>query len=47
MLASEREEKGPGADLIKLEEEGIESSLRMKETYIKKTRGGQRAGGKA
>ena len=40
MLASEREEKGPGADLIKLEEEGIESSLRMKETYIKKTRGG-------
>ena len=40
MLASEREEKGPGADLIKLEEEGIESSLRMKETYIKKPRGG-------
>ncbi|MGB2813939.1 MAG: DNA primase [Dehalococcoidales bacterium] len=40
MLASEREEKGPGADLIKLEEEGIEPSLRMKETYIKKSRGG-------
>ncbi len=40
MLASEREEKGPGADLIKLEEEGIEPSLRMKETYIKKPRGG-------
>ncbi len=40
MLASEREEKGPGADLIKLEEEGIEPSLRMKETFIKKSRGG-------
>ncbi|MFQ5996282.1 MAG: hypothetical protein ACE5KP_01480, partial [Dehalococcoidales bacterium] len=40
-LALEVEVKGAGADLAKLEEEGIEPALRLKEIYSQKARGGQ------
>jgi len=40
-LALEVEMKGPGADLAKLEEEGIEPAPRLKEIYSQKARGGQ------
>jgi len=46
ILTLEREEKGPGADVIKLEEEGIEPALRLRELDSKKAKGNWKAGGK-
>jgi endonuclease III len=37
----EVEAKGAGADLAKLEEEGIEPALRLKEIYTRKAKGGR------
>jgi len=41
VFALEAEMKGPGADLARLEEEGIEPARRLKEIYSQKARGGQ------
>ncbi|MFC1985466.1 DNA primase [Chloroflexota bacterium] len=41
ILALEAETGGTGADLAKLEEEGIESSIQLREVFAKKARNGQ------